>query len=404
MIRSTVAVSYEVDDVKLAAAELCDSTLEKVELLKNSFGILICDSDTEHSLLLSEIRKKLDMPIVGFSSMTMFTGEHGMIDTAACLATLTSDDVFFSVATSAPLNLGNVESEIEKTYKKAAESLTGEPAAIMAFPPYLLGIMLDIYPRELGRVSGGLPVFGGLPAHDEMHGRSAVFCCDSVRDDRLTLLLVSNAAKPIFSVKNIMSNLANIKRVVTCSEGNIVYRIGDQTFVEFLESFGLDVKAMADSKDRTVTFTAYPLLLEMTAGEESESVPVVRTIQSIDLDKESGTAIGEIPQGASISLGALKALDIERSAKQSADEILAKMSEHEKNGYKYSFIFAVSCIGRYLVLAGRNDLEANVLRKNLPDGISLCGFYSFGEVAPISISGGRVNNAAHNESLVIMAI
>ena len=404
MIKSTVAVSHELDNVVLAAAELCGQTAQKLALAKNSFGLLICDSDAEHAELLAEIQKSLDIPIVGFTCTAMLTGEHGLADQAACLATITSDDVSFSVATSEPLTPGNVAEEIERTYKKALNSLDGEPLAVMAFPPYILGIMLDIYPRELDRVSGGLPVFGGLPAHDEVNGCSAVFCGDRVADDRLTILLLSGAAKPVFSVKNNLGTLVSMKRPVTHSEGNTVYRVGDQTFVEFLKGFGLDVDAIADPKDKTTSFTAYPLLVEMTQQENFDGVPIVRTIHSIDMTTGAGTAIGEIPQGATLSLGMLKADDIEQSASQSVTDILAKMKSNEADGYRYSLILAISCVGRYFVLANRSELEAEVLKGGLPKNLSLCGFYSFGEICPTSVSAGRANNAAHNESLVIMAL
>ena len=404
MIKSTVVVSHELDDVTLAAAELCDRTAQELAHAKNSFGLLICDSDAEHDELLAEIRKRLDIPIVGFTCTAMLTGEHGLADQAACLTTVTSDDVSFSVATSEPLTPENVAAEIERTYREALRSLDGEPLAVLAFPPYILGIMLDIYPRELDRVSGGLPVFGGLPAHDEVNGRSAVFCGNRVADDRLTILLLSGAAKPVFSVKNNLGTLVSMKRPVTHSEGNTVYRVGDQTFVQFLEGFGLDVGAIADPMDKTTSFTAYPLLVEMTQHENFDGVPIVRTIHSIDMSTGAGTAIGEIPQGATLSLGMLKADDIEQSANQSVADILAKMKQNEADGYRYSLIIAISCVGRYFVLANRSELEAEVLRDGRPKNLSLCGFYSFGEICPTSVSAEKANNAAHNESLVIMAL
>ena len=404
MIKSTIALSYELDDTALAAEELCEQTIQKLALSKNTFGLLICDSDTEHAGLLTEIRRRLDIPVVGFTSTAMLTGNHGMVDEAACLATVTSDDVSFAIATSEPLTPQNVQDEIERTYGRARDTLEGEPIMVMAFPPYILGIMLDTYPRELDRISGGLPVFGGLPAHDEVNGHTAVFCGDRVADDRLTILLLSGAAKPVFSVRNNLSTLASMKRRVTHSEDNVVYRVGDQTFVEFLEGFGLDVEAIANSQDKTTSFTAYPLLVEMTHQNNFDGVPIVRTIHSIDMKTGAGTAIGEIPQGATLSLGALKPHDIRVSARQSVQDILTKMKENESEGYRYSLVFAISCVGRYFVLAGRNELEVEVLLDGLPKDLSLCGFYSFGEICPTSVSSGKANNAAHNESLVIMAL
>ncbi len=402
MIRSTVALTYELDDLQLAAKELAEQTRERLAFRENTFGLLICDSEVDHDAFAREIRQRLHVPIVGFSSTAGFTREEGLTDMSASLTTVTSDDMRFAVAVSDPLTSDNVVEQIDRTYRAAVDSLEGEPVAVLAFAPYILGIMLDIYPRELSRVSGDLPVFGGIPAHDEIHGRTAVYCGDSVAQDRLTLLVLSGNVRPVFTVKNNLSTLVDLKRTVTRAKDNTVYTVGDETFVRFLERFGLDVEKIADATDKTTSFTAYPLLIESNDAD-SDGVPIVRTIHCVDMKTGSGTAIGEIPQGSTLSLGALKAADIELSARNSIEDLLAKIRANEADGYKYSTIFAISCVGRYFVMASKNTLETEVLLEGLPADLSLSGFYSFGEICPTSIRDGKARNAAHNESLVMLA-
>jgi hypothetical protein len=55
-------------------------------------------------------------------------------------------------------------------------------------------------------------------------------------------------------------------------------------------------------------------------------------------------------------------------------------------------------------MAPKNTLEADVLRRKLPRGLSMSGYYSFGEVCPTSVRQGKAMNAAHNESLVLLAL
>ena len=80
------------------------------------------------------------------------------------------------------------------------------------------------------------------------------------------------------------------------------------------------------------------------------------------------------------------------------------MKQNESEGYKYSMIFAVSCVGRYYVMASKNTLEVEALRGEFPKELSMSGFYSFGELCPTSIREWHAINAAHNESLVLLAI
>jgi hypothetical protein len=404
MFNSTTAVTYELDDIASGADELARITKENLTFARNSFGLLFCDSDVDHAGFASALARKLGVPIVGYSATAMFCGAEGLCDSAAILTTVTSDDVNFSIAVSEPLTGDNIVSQIASTYNRAKSSLEGEPKLILAFPPYLLGIMLDIFPRELERASGGLPVFGGLPAHDDMRGRTAVYCGDSASSDRMTVLLMSGNLKPVMTVKNSLGALANLKRTVTESKGSVVYRVGDDTFVKFLERFGLDVEKLANPDERTISFTTYPLLIEKTGGENPDGIPVVRTLHGVDLEEGSGTAIGEVPEGSVISVGILLPKDIEKSSSDSVQDLLGKMAAGEAEGYRYSTVFAVSCVARYYVMANRNTLETDVLREKLPEGLSMSGYYSFGEICPTSVRGGKALNAAHNESLVLLAL
>ncbi|MDR1651182.1 MAG: FIST C-terminal domain-containing protein [Synergistaceae bacterium] len=405
MLKAATAVTYELDSIEKGISELSDKILKELDMKRSGIAIMLCDSDAEHEKLASGLHRRLGVPVVGFSSTAMFCRSEGLCDSVGILTAVSSDDVDFSVAVSEPLTPGNVTEQIELTYKRALDSLPGEPKLVMAFPPYILGIMLDVYPRELGRVSGGLPVFGGLPAHDETHGRTIIYCGDTAYGDRMAVVLVSGAVKPVMTVKNSLGALANLKRTVTSSKNNVVYKVGDDTFVRFLEQFGLDVEKLANPEERTTSFTTYPLLVEGTGTEETDGIPVVRTIHGVDLETGSGTAIGEIPEGATLSVGVLHPDDIKNSTLSSAEDIVKQMKENERDGYRYSMVFGVSCVARYYVMASRNTLEADVLKSGLPEDLALFGYYSFGEICPTSApASGPARNAAHNESLVLLAL
>lgn len=405
MLKSTTVITAELDDIEAGTSELVEKTLQSLELQSNGFALLLCDSDADHEQFAKKLHQKLGVPVVGFSSTAMISGGEGLIDMSAVLTTVTSDDVFFSVATSDPLTPDNVVSQIELTYKKALASSKGEPSLVLAFPPYILGIMLDVYPRELDRVSGEIPIFGGLPAHDEANGRSAVYCGDTAADDRLAVLLVSGAVKPVMTVKNHVGTLiSGLKRTVTSARDNVIFRVGNGTFVEFIEEFGLDVSKLASLDDKSTSFTTYPLLVEKPDIANPDGIPIVRTLHGIDLKSGSGTAIGEVPEGSTLSIGVLQAQDIEISTRNSVQNLLTLMRQNEEDGYKYSTVFAVSCVARYYVMAAQNTLEVDTLKMGLPPNLSLCGYYSFGEICPTSVSSGRALNAAHNESLVLLAL
>jgi hypothetical protein len=45
-----------------------------------------------------------------------------------------------------------------------------------------------------------------------------------------------------------------------------------------------------------------------------------------------------------------------------------------------------------------------MLRENVPEGLTLSGFYAYGEICPTIVENGRALNRVHNESIVICAL
>jgi hypothetical protein len=400
-----MALTEEVDDAFAGASELTSRTLEKLELRTNSLALLFSDPDASHRELLAAIRSKINIPVVGVSAMSMISSERGLVDMAAIMVTLTSDDVSFSVAHTDPITRENASEQLRGAYGRALDALAGSrPVMAILFPPYIRDVMLDTYPRELERASGGLPIFGGVPSCDGRYGHAAIYCGDAVYNNRACLVLIGGEAKPVFTVKNRLGLLVDIKRTVTSSKENIIYRVGDQTFVEFLTQLGLDVKRIAAASDASESFNAYPLLVKMPDDESDDDLSIIRAVNGVDLETGAGIAIGEVPEGSIISPGIVKLDDIRRTAQSNISELIDKMKENETRGYEYSQFFAISCLGRYYALGGKKSSEAAVLLEGLPPGVPMVGFYGYGEICPKSVKNSRAANAAHNESIAIMAI
>jgi hypothetical protein len=58
----------------------------------------------------------------------------------------------------------------------------------------------------------------------------------------------------------------------------------------------------------------------------------------------------------------------------------------------------ISCVGRRLVLKQRVEEELDAVQETLGASIPLCGFYSYGEIAPF---GGLQRCELHNQTMTI---
>lgn len=399
-MRSHVAVTYEIDDIDAAAQELIKKGLEGFPLEKNTIGILFCYSDMDVQGLVSQLQGSAGFEIIGCTCIASMDDREGFHDMAATLLVLTSAEHTFAAVASAAIHPENVQAQVEETYSRARDQLGAPPSLLFALPPYILEIMLDAYSNAFNAVAPGVPVVGGLPSYNASGDTNLTFAGGEAWPDRLVMLAIAGPLKPVFSVQNVISNDAQRKRKVTRAKDNVVYEVGEQRFTDYLREIGLPVEKLTQGNN-TITFVSNPLLLEKGADAEGSDYSFARTLHEINLEEGSGTAIGEIPSGATLSVCTLQRDEIEQAALAGVRDLKEKMASAQSSGYAYSTVLAVSCIGRHLLMLPNNDAETKQILADFPSGLSLSGFYSYGELGPQGSGQQRI--FAHNESLVLCA-
>jgi hypothetical protein len=177
------------------------------------------------------------------------------------------------------------------------------------------------------------------------------------------------------------------KRVITKSHANIVYEIDGQPalslYKEFLGDYANGLPASA---------LRYPLSLHYDDNQGE----VVRTILSINEDDNSMVFAGNVGEGLEVRLMHASYENLLDGAEGALE--LAKASLG-KNVPQLSLL--VSCVGRRLVLGQRSEEELEVIRDSLPDDCVTTGFYSYGEISPIQVTGKA---ALHNQTMTITLI
>lgn len=397
---SHVTVTYQIDDIETAVDDLLKKP-DGSEREKNRAGILFCYSDMDVRELVRLVSDKAGFGIIGCTCIANMDEKEGFHDMAATLTVLSSDKVGFATVASGPISAENVAEEIEKTYRAAVDELGGEPSLVIALPPYRLEIMLDAYTDRFNEIAPGVPVVGGLPSYNATGDANLTFIGGEVSEDRLVLLAMRGDVRPVFSVQNVTSNDAERKRKVTRAKDNVVFEVGDQSFTDYLGDIGLPVEKLTQG-NATITFVSNPLLLEKNAENGESLYSFARTLHEINIEDGSGTAIGQIPEGATLSVCTLQRDEIEKAAVAGIRDLKKKIADSEAGSdYKYTTVLAVSCIGRHLLLLPNNDVEVKQILSEFPDGLTLSGFYSYGEIGPQGV--GKRQNFAHNESLVLCA-
>ncbi len=127
------------------------------------------------------------------------------------------------------------------------------------------------------------------------------------------------------------------------------------------------------------------LLFPLSVCLPGTNSSVVRTILSIDDETQSMVFAGDIPEGSSVRFMKANFDKLIDAATHAAANTLRHFSDDIQQNPRLALL--ISCVGRKLILGNRIDEETEAVKNIFGDGTMLCGFYSYGEIAPINTDG-----------------
>ncbi len=400
-MKSNVYVTFEMDDPIAACDELCEQLTADTNSLKNRVGLIFCYSDMESDALVKELYDRTGIPMIGGTGVASMDHIEGFHEMSVVLIIMSADDCDFSIAVSEPITAANINEEIKTVYDRAAADMGVTPGLVYVIPPYKLDIMLDSYTEAFTSIAPQVPFIGGLPSCNGNGDENLTICNGETYPDRMVMLAISGNIRPVFSVQTVLENNEIQKRKVTQAKNNVIYEVDNTSFTDYLIDVGIPLNTMAEG-NKSVTFVSNPLLIEDTREGFGDNFRYLRSLHDVNMADGSGTAIGQIPEGSYISVHPLNRNEIGEAALIGIRNLTEQMQAQAADGYQYSTVLAISCIGRYVIMTPNGDVETKNVLKELPEGMTLAGFYSYGEISPLPVPGGLVS-FSHNESLVLCA-
>ncbi len=175
------------------------------------------------------------------------------------------------------------------------------------------------------------------------------------------------------------------ERIVTRSDGNVIYEIDNKPAIELYEAYLGDY-----IKDLPASGLLFPLNVREYEGDNE----VIRVMMGINEDRSIIFA-GDIPQGSTVRLMKTNIDNLIDGSSLVANTI-------RPHNDKTSLALAVSCSGRRSVLKQLVDEEIEALHNVLGENSQIIGFYSYGEIAPFS--DDILNCKLHNQTMTISVI
>jgi hypothetical protein len=267
---------------------------------------------------------------------------------------------------------------------KVKESLFSEDLkSIMVLSEGTLVNGTELINELIKQTQNDIPIFGGL-AGDEFNFESTIvgLNSDATPGKIVAIGLYGQYIRFNYASEGGWGDFGP-EREVTQSNKNVLYKIGDRFALDLYKEY---LGKYADELPGSSLY--FPLSMK----ETPQSAPVVRTILAIDEENKSMTFAGNIPEGSYVRL--MKGnIDKLIDAASNAAYKIRKASPKQP-----SLAILVSCVGRRIVLDDRVEEELEVVKDIFGKDTILCGFYSYGEIAP------TLQNIAcelHNQTMTI---
>ena len=176
------------------------------------------------------------------------------------------------------------------------------------------------------------------------------------------------------------------ERIVTKSKGNILYELDNVPALDLYKKY---------LGDKSKELPSAALLYPLNVKSEKENQSIVRTILNIDEAENSMILAGDIFENSTVQLMMTNVDNIVGAAEEAAIKALKFRKK------KPELAILVSCIGRKLVLDQRVEEEVEEVIEVIGKKTTICGFYSYGELAPFN---REINCQLHNQTMAITLI
>ena len=232
----------------------------------------------------------------------------------------------------------------------------------------------------------GVSVTGGLSGDGAAFEKTLVLCDRSVSSRRVAIAALYGDALEIGFGSLGGWDPFGPERVITRSEGNILYELDGQSALALYEKY---------LGDHAPGLPATGLLFPLALRQHGSQTTVVRTILGIDRASQSMTFAGDLPEGSYARLMKANFDRLIDGAMGAAEKSLVSITENQPE-----LGLLISCVGRKMVLKQRIEEEIEGVREVLGSGPVLSGFYSYGEISPHGVGDCEL----HNQTMTITTL
>lgn len=361
---------FDTDDALAAVLGACDARLAG---RAPCAGVVFCGTEFDHGRVLAGILARFPgLQLVGCTTDGEMSDQGGYTEDGITLTLFLSDRVRIGAGVGCGAGADPLGAS-RAAIAMARAQLDGEPCLALVMPDGLTARAYDVLAGFNDVLGDAVPVVGGMSA-DRVGGAKASyatyqFCGDQVYSDAVPTLLFSGPLAFSLGVESGWTPIGK-RMTVTRAENNVLHELDHRPAFELYTHYLGEVM-----RENLAGLGSYPLAVYEPGLERF----YLRVARSADPATGRLTFLGEIPVGAEVQITQAIRDEVIGGVQQSVSKALAAYP-----GDAPGAALMFSCTGRKVVLGTKARDEIGRARASLLRAIPMSGFYTFGEIGPVS--------------------
>jgi hypothetical protein len=375
----------------LAGREAAEQALQKAGVSKPDLVFMFASIGYDQHSVLRAVRETTGgAPLSGCSVEGTIDGDNADESNFSVLVTaVSSEELRWTNGLATGLSADSYALG-KQVAKELLPHLSADTIGLFVFPDGLTYDIDNFFAGLEGDLPSDrfLPLWGGGAGNNLNLGKPTYqYCDDEVVSDGVSYALLSGEAQPAWAIGHSLIPIGG-ERIVTRSEGNIIYEIDGKPATEVLKEY-LPEDALTEDRD----WLRYAISLALSFRAPSymkDEEYVVRGVPQLSLTDGSITVQTDVQEGTSIWFSSRDKEKITTGFDRMAAQIREQL-----DGAQPELVFQFECVTRgKLMFREQEKLQLlKRFRRLVGPDVPWVGFYTIGEIGPVE-EHNRINRFA----------
>jgi hypothetical protein len=382
----------------VAGREAAEQALEEAGISKPDFVFMFASSSYDQHSLVRAVRETTGgAPLSGCSAEGTINGDEADESNFSVVVTaISSNELQWTNGLATGLE-DNSRAVGQRVAKDLLPRLSADTIGLFVFPDGRTDYLDNFFAGLEENLPSDqfLPLWGGgannnIVAYWEP---TYQYCDDEVVSDGVSYALLSGEAQAAWAISHCLIPIGG-ERIVTRSQGNIIYEIDGKPAIEVLKEY-LPEDALTDDRDWMRYAISLALCFRAPSYIKDEEY-IVRGVPAVNLTDGSITVQTEVQEGTSVWFSSR---DKEKLA-TGLDRIAQQIKE-QLGGEKPKLVLQFECATRgKMMLRDQEKLQLlKRFRQSLDPEAPWAGFYTWGEIGTV-----EEHNDRHLYTAVVLAL